>query len=47
MLEEREMVVGLEKWIAGVEGVTVAPNERVEALLKRIGDKGIRALENL
>ena len=41
------MVVGLEKWVAGVEGVTVAPNERVEVLLKRIGDGGVRASENL
>ena len=41
------MVVGLEKWIAGVEGVTVAPNERVEVLLRKIGEGGIKALEKL
>ena len=41
------MVVGLEKWIAGVEGVTVTPNERVEVLLRKIGDRGIKALKKL
>ena len=47
MLEERETVVGVERWIARAEGVTVPPNERVEVLLREFGEGGIRALKNL